>query len=111
VRSFLLVVAAGLCALGVFGALSSPTPEGYDADIHGSNAICSSAVLEVLGIGSKDTNTAASPEGDGPSIGIDDCKGPARRQTALATAAIVAGIGVLVVRRRVPIPPMRPIGG
>jgi hypothetical protein len=98
VRVALLVVAVLLFGVGAFAALSSPTPEGYDPEIHGADVICSSAILDVLGIApSADTNSAA---GGGPSIGIDDCQGPARRQVAFAVVAIVAGGAVLLLRRR-----------
>ena len=110
-RAVLLVAGVGLLALGAFWAFSSPTPNGYDSDIHGSDAICSSAIAEAFGFGSEDSETAAASAGDGPSIGIEDCKDPARRQTALAAVATAVGIGVLVARRRMPIPPARPIGG
>jgi hypothetical protein len=111
VRAVLVIAGIALLALGCYLALSSPTPEGYEPDIHGSNAICSSAILEVFGFGSEDTNTAASPGGDGVSIGIDDCKNPARRQSAVAAVAIAVGAAALVVRRRIPSAPAAPIGG
>jgi hypothetical protein len=110
VRRILLVVGVALLALGGFAAVSSPTPEGYDADVHGAST-CSSATLEVFGFGSEDTNAAGSPGGDGLSIGIDDCKGPARRQSAVAVAVIAVAVAVLVIRRRMEIPPASPIGG
>ena len=109
-RRVLLIGAIGFLSLGCFALLSSPTPEGYDPDVHGSDGICSSAVFEVIGLGSKDTDSAAGPRGGGPSMGIDDCADPARTQTGLGVVSMAVGVAVLVLRSRVPVAPVLTIG-
>ena len=108
-RRALLLAAIAFLALGCFAWFSPPTPEGYDPEVHGSGGICSSAVLEVIGLGSKDTNSASG--GGGPSIGIDDCKDPARTQTILGLASFATAIAVLIFRSRIPIAPALTIDG
>lgn len=100
VRRALLLAGIFLLALGSLLAVSSvPPDDGLD---HGGNP-CSGAIFEVLGIGSRDTNTnVAAGAATTPDKGtIWYCRRAARGRVAVAVIPLALGTAALVVRRRV----------